>query len=128
MTKFIALFCKILITLPVIAILFFLTLSNKDQQLSLTWSPLSGPVSLSLPVILFLAIVAGFVWGALIMWSNTLGLREERRALKKKTAQLEKELELARSERDRIAKERPLHAPTATNAVSAPLLGVPEIH
>ena len=99
--KYIALILKILITIPVLAFLFFVTLSNRDQSLSVIWSPLHDSVHLSLPIIFFAALVIGFVWGSLILWSNTLELRAERRNYKKQITVLENQLQILRDERER---------------------------
>lgn len=106
MAKFLSLFLKVLVTLPVVAFLFFLTIENRDQSLQLTWSPLNEAVAVSAPLIIFAGLVVGFIWGSLILWSNTLEMRAERRALKKQVAQLENQIALQRSEYDRALKAR----------------------
>jgi len=119
--KYVALIFKVLITLPVIAFLFFLTLSNREQELPLTWSPLSGPVTVSLPIVIFAGLVLGFIWGSLILWSNTLELRAERRALKKKVMLLEKELETRRLEYARaLSVKKEVYVPPPTPRIAAP--------
>lgn len=123
MVKFLTLFLKILITLPLIALLFFVTLSNRDQILNLTWSPLHGEASVSLPVALFIALVIGFIWGSLIMWSNTLVMRAERRAFKKQIAALEKQIEIQRGEAVRHSQQKNIqadYAPPPTPRIAAP--------
>ncbi len=130
MTKFLALFIKVIITLPVVAALFFVTLSNRDLTAELTWSPLHDPAMISLPLIIFISCILGFIWGSLILWSNTLELRAQRRALKKQIATLEKQVDFQRMEIERYAalqqaaqistKPVPAHQPT-------PRIAVPEI-
>lgn len=127
MTKFLTLFLKILITLPVIVFLFFVTLSNRDQILNLTWSPLHNAASVSLPIVLFAALVIGFVWGSLILWSNTLIMRAERRALKKQISVLEKQLELQRVEAARQAAQKTTNAKVEYAQPPTPRIAAPEI-
>lgn len=125
MTKFLTLLLKVLITLPVIAYLFFVTLENRGESLSFIWSPLHTAVSIPLPLILFLGLVAGFVWGSVIMWSNTLYLRGDKRELKKKVASLEQQLEIQKRESDRLSKPKTVHEHNST--MPAPSLVAPEI-
>ena len=122
MTKFLTLFLKTLITLPVIAFLLFVTLSNRDQVIDLTWSPLHNSLSLSLPIVLFAALVIGFVWGSLILWSNTLVMRAERRAYKKQVAFLERQMEIQRIEisRHNTKPSKDAYMPPPTPRIAAP--------
>ena len=101
MTKFISLFLKILVTIPVVALLIFITLGNQEQVLKFKWSPIHESISLSLPIIIFISVIFGFVWGSLILWSNTLDLRADRRAFKKKVSELETRLEKQRIDHER---------------------------
>lgn len=104
MTRFISLFLKILVTIPVIAFLFFLTITNREQMLNLTWSPLSDATEISLPIVMFVCVVAGFVWGSLILWSNSLSFRAEHRAAKKQIATLERQLSVQSAEIERLSR------------------------
>ncbi|PZP57478.1 MAG: hypothetical protein DI586_00135 [Micavibrio aeruginosavorus] len=131
MMKFLNLFIKVLITLPVIAALFFITLSNRGVYLDMTWSPLHEAAALSLPLIIFVTCIIGFIWGSLILWSNTLELRAERRALKKQIAILEKQIDFQRMEIERqaalkqAAKNETIRI--SNTAQPTPRIAVPEI-
>lgn len=126
MAKFLSLLIKILVTIPVVAFLGFVSISNRSANLDIIWSPLHDSAVLSLPVIVFIAIVFGFVWGSLILWSNTLYLREERRALKKQVITLEKQLSAQRQDFERVIAQRnpvaPVADPQTVSRISAPEL------
>lgn len=125
MTKFLTLLLKVIITLPVIGYLFFVTLENRGGNLDFVWSPFHDVVSIPLPLILFLGLVAGFVWGSVIMWSNTLYLRSDKREMKKKIASLEHQLELQKREAERLVK--PALVQSAHTTTTAPRIAAPEV-
>ena len=127
MAKFLSLFLKILVTLPVVAILFFLTLENRGQSFSLTWSPFNEAVAVSAPIVIFAGLVIGFIWGSLILWSNTLEIRADRRALRKQVASLENQIALQRSEYDRALKMRAASAANDIVPPPTPRIASPEI-
>ena len=127
MAKFLSLFLKILVTIPVIAFLFFLTISNRSQSLKITWSPVNDAVDISLPILLFSALVAGFVWGSLILWSNTLEMRAERRVLKKKISDLEKQISVQSKEIERLAAQKSVIPPVSYAPAPVPRIASPEI-
>lgn len=92
--KIIRLFSKILVTILCVAYLLWLTLANRDINFDFKWNPLHDQIlHLSLPLALFLAIVAGFVWGSFILWINMSPLRDERNKFRKRIDQLERQLQ-----------------------------------
>ena len=93
---------KFLITIPLIAYLVYLTIANRAVDFEMSWSPLQGSAVLSLPVIIFAAVIAGFIWGSLILWSNTLQIKEEARVNRKRIANLEAQLDLQRVEYEKL--------------------------
>ena len=100
-----------------------MTLENRGQSFDFVWSPFHGALSLSLPLILFMGLVAGFIWGSVIMWSNTLYLRADKRELKKKLATIENQMELQKRESERAEKTAIIQAAqsSAANArIAAP--------
>lgn len=127
MAKFLSLFLKVLVTLPVVAFLFFLTIENRDQNLQLTWSPFSEAIAISTPLIIFAGLVIGFIWGSLILWSNTLEMRAERRALKKQVAQLENQITLQRTEYDRALKTKTVPVHQDITPPPTPRIAYPEV-
>ena len=108
-----------------ISYLFFVTLENRDQSLDFVWSPFHGALSLSLPLILFLGLIAGFIWGSVIMWSNTLYLRTDKRELKKKLAAIEQQIELQKRETEKAAKTAVIQA--AQSSAANVRIAAPEI-
>lgn len=117
-----ALLCKFLVTLPVIALLVYVTIANREGKIEFSWSPFHSPEILSLPLIIFAAVILGFLWGSLILWSNTLQMKEEARANKKRIANLEAQLDLQRVEYEKL-KGKIASADTG----NAPRIAGPEI-
>ena len=80
----------------IVFVLLVILLQNGGQQVSvkaLTWE--SG--MMPLPIVIFLALVAGAAIGAAIMAFTTIDARSEIRALKVKNGQLQSELEKLRN-------------------------------
>ncbi len=127
MTKFLALFIKALVTVPVVAALFFVTLSNRDASLDLTWSPMHEATMISVPLIIFISCVLGFMWGSFILWSNTLELRAERRSLKKQISALEKQVDFQRMEIERQTALKQAQIQSPPSSAPMPRIAVPEI-
>lgn len=125
LVTFWAFFCRVLITVPVIGFLIFLTIANRELNVSLIWSPLHDAQLLSLPVIIFASVISGFIWGSLILWSNTLSMKEEARMNRKRITQLEAQIDLQGVEYEKLkgrvaAAEQPIPS-------SAPRLGGSDI-
>jgi uncharacterized integral membrane protein len=85
---------KFLITIFFVAVLLWLAFANRES-VSVTWSPLHDPASIPVAAIILVAIVAGFIWGSLIVWLNSAPLRRDRRMKAKDINRLEKELNQA---------------------------------
>ena len=86
--------CKFIVTVAFAASLLWLSFANRDS-IELNWSPLHEPADIPVAALVLIAAVAGFVWGALIVWLNTAPLRRERRRQAKDVSRLEKELSAA---------------------------------
>lgn len=82
---------KLLVTLPFVAILLWLSFANRDA-VSVVWSPLHEQTDIALAVVILLAVIAGFIWGALITWINYGSLRRAARINNRALTKLEKEL------------------------------------
>ena len=85
---------KFLVTLFFVTILLWLAFANRES-VPVTWSPLHDPASVPVAVIILIAIVAGFIWGSLIVWLNSAPVRRDRRAKSRDITRLEKELNQA---------------------------------
>lgn len=85
---------KFLVTAFFVAALLWLAFANRDS-VSLVWSPLHEPASIPVAVLVLIAIVAGFIWGGLIVWLNTASLRRIRKVQSRNISRLEKELDQA---------------------------------
>ena len=89
---------RILVTLPFVAALLWLTFANRDA-VPFIWDPLhAGADEMPLAIIIVCATVAGFMWGGLIVWLNQANVRRERRHQARELNRLEKELEQARTQ------------------------------
>ena len=86
---------KIIITLPFVAALLWVSFANRDF-VDFTWSPLHDASSLPIAVLVLGATITGFIWGGLIVWLNEAGHRRDRRVQRKDITRLEKELNAAR--------------------------------
>jgi len=100
--KYVSFAIKALITLPLIAYLLFLTLENRSVRVDFVWSPFADAVNIALPLLALGVLVGGFIWGCMILWSNTLALRAERRHFKREKAALESRLSLQAAEMERL--------------------------
>lgn len=93
---------KLLVTIPLAALFIYLIIANRAEMVIFNWSPLHASLELSLPFIIFAAVIIGFLWGSLILWSNTLQAKEELRASRKRIANLEAQLDLQRVEYEKL--------------------------
>ncbi len=86
---------KILITLPFVAALLWVSFANRDS-VDFTWSPLHEAFSIPVAILVLIATITGFIWGGLIVWLNEANNRRDRRLQRKDISRLEKELNQAR--------------------------------
>lgn len=82
---------KFLVTVPFVAALLWIVFANRDS-ISFTWNPLQETSQVPVAVIILVTAVAGFIWGALIVWLNGAPARRAYRHKKKEVTRLEKEL------------------------------------
>ena len=122
--KFLSLLIKTLITLPIIAYLFFITLENRTSQIDFVWSPFAPSVHIAFPLIALGILCVGFIWGCLILWSNSFKLRSERIAFRREKENLEKQLTVQAAEIERL---RALQKPVAPNHHNVPTISPPEV-
>jgi uncharacterized integral membrane protein len=82
---------KLVVTLPFVAVLLWLSFANRDT-VNLLWSPLHEKTDIALAVVILIAVISGFIWGALITWINYGTLRRAARINNRALTKLEKEL------------------------------------
>lgn len=93
---------KLLVTLPFVAILLWLSFANRDA-ISVVWSPLHEKTDIALAVVILAAVIAGFIWGALITWINYGTLRRAARINNRAITKLEKELVTVKAQSTAVA-------------------------
>jgi hypothetical protein len=113
-----------LITLPIIAYLLFVTVENRASQIDFVWSPFSSPLHIAFPLVALATLCAGFIWGCVILWSNSFTLRSERISYRREKEALEKQLSLQAAEIERL---RNLQKPVAPNIQNMPAISPPEV-
>lgn len=82
---------KILSTVLFVVPLFWVILANREE-VSLSFAPLWSGYNLPFAAIIFLAVLYGFVWGALIFWANGSSLRQSFRRQKKEIKKLNNQI------------------------------------
>lgn len=97
---------KLLVTIPFVAILLWLSFANRDA-VSLVWSPLHEKTDIALAVVILIAVIAGFVWGALITWINYGTLRRAARINNRELTKLEKELNSVKAQNTAVTTSVP---------------------
>lgn len=87
-------FLKWIIALPLIIGVVLFALAN-PQTITLTYSPIHAAATLPLYFIALVFLGIGFLIGAFMAWVGMSAVRAERRALKKKVKELEKDINIA---------------------------------
>jgi uncharacterized integral membrane protein len=78
---------KILFTVSFVVILFWFILINR-ASVPVSFAPLWGDFSLPFGGVIFLSVLFGFIWGALIVWFNGASIRNDYRKKKKELKKL----------------------------------------
>lgn len=82
---------KIFLTLVFAAVLFWIVLVNRGAVV-FSFEPVWNSFPLPLAVIIFTAVVFGFIWGALVVWLNEAKTRSQCRKQKKEIRKLEEQV------------------------------------
>jgi uncharacterized integral membrane protein len=75
-------FLKLAVTLVMAGLLLWVCLFN-HQSVDITLPPFEKTLSLSVPVIIFLSLITGFIWGALMIWLNLINRPNDKDKFKK---------------------------------------------
>lgn len=95
---------RALITLPMAACLLWLVLANSvynanansaSSMITLIWSPIHNPLTISLASLILAMTAIGFVWGGLMVGINSLKHYSEKQQQRKTIRQLQKDLQIA---------------------------------
>ncbi|MDY0029675.1 MAG: LapA family protein [Pseudobdellovibrionaceae bacterium] len=78
---------KIISTIFFVTPLFWIILANREE-VPLSFAPLWSSYNLPFAAIIFIAVLYGFVWGALIFWVNGSTLRRSFKLQKKEIRKL----------------------------------------
>ena len=80
-------FFKIVLTLVFAAVLFWMILVNREA-VGLSFEPFLNSFPVPLAIVIFAAVIFGFVWGAMVVWLNEGKTRAECRKQRKEIQRL----------------------------------------
>ena len=86
--------------------LLWLSFANREA-VSVLWSPLHEKTDIALAVVILVAVISGFIWGALITWINYGPLRRAARVNNRTLTKLEKELVTVKAQTTAVSAPSP---------------------
>jgi uncharacterized integral membrane protein len=82
---------KFLVTFLFVVIILWLSVFNRESVEFSLYPLVLDPLSIPLAIIMLGCVLAGFIWGALIVWLNSGAIRSEARRLRREVKSLEQE-------------------------------------